>query len=242
MLLFEKKMLLIDTMKLNGFVGMFGILMNLINANLISPDTKVKMPFEESVDNNSKDDSHLRLYYKSNSPSQSISHELEHRYVKSPNYKFTQETTNFRPSSNFVQNSPFSQAANDQPNIFLDSNDKNKQTMLNLHYHGNSFPGLDSQQQANYPNARSQSSSSRKNLIKMLLMNFSPSSNSFYPQDQQLTQSQQQQQQQQQPQSRFQFNPVQFDSFSNQQTKSEDGLQYKIVHLKFKIQPQLGSK
>jgi hypothetical protein len=230
-------MLLIDTMKFNGFIGMFGILLNLINANLISPETKAKMPFEENADNNGKDDSHLRLYYKSNSPGQSISHELEHRYVKSPNYKFTEDTTNFRPGSNFVQNSAFSQAANDQPNIFLDSNDKNKQTMLNLHYHGNSFPESDPQQQANYPNMRSQASSSRKNLIKMLLMNFSPSSNSFYPQDQPLTQSQQQQ-----PQARFQFNPVQFDSFSNQQTKSQDGLQYKIVHLKFKIQPQLGSK
>ena len=232
-------MLSIDNVKLNGFIGLLCVLINLINGHIISPDTKVKSPFEENTDTNSKDDSHLRLYYKSNSPSQSISHELEHRYVKSPNYKFTQETSNFRPNSNFGQNGPFSPVVNDQPNIFLDSTDKNKQTMLNLHYHGNSFQGLDSQQQNNFPNVRSQASSSRKNLIKMLLMNFSPSSNSLYPQDQQSPLSQQQQQQ---SQSRFQLNPIQFDSFSNQQANSEDALQYKIVHLKFKIQPQLGSK
>ena len=229
----------IDISKLNGLIGLLSILVNLMNANVISPESKVKLPFEENADNNSKDDSHLRLYYKSNSPSQSISHELEHRYVKSPNYRFSQETANFPPN-----NVPFNQGANDQSNIFLDSSDnKNKQSMLNLHYHGNlanSLPMLDSQQQANYQNMRNQPSSARKNLIKMLLMNFSPSSssssNSVYSQDQQLPQ------QFQQPQSRFQFNPTQFDSFTNQQTKGDDALQYKIVHLKFKIQPQLGSR
>jgi hypothetical protein len=231
----------IDISKLNGLIGLLSILVNLMNANLISPESKVKLPFEENTDNNSKDDSHLRLYYKSNSPSQSISHELEHRYVKSPNYRFSQETTNFRPNTNFGHNAPFNQGANDQSNIFLDSSDKNKQTMLNMHYHGNlanSLPILDSQQQANYQSMRNQPSSARKNLIKMLLMNFSPSSsssNSIYSQDQQLPQ------QFQQTQSRFQFNPSQIDSFTNQQTKGDDALQYKIVHLKFKIQPQLGS-
>ena len=167
----------IDISKLNGLIGLLSILVNLMNANLISPESKVKLPFEENADNNSKDDSHLRLYYKSNSPSQSISHELEHRYVKSPNYRFSQETANFPPN-----NVPFNQGANDQSNIFLDSSDnKNKQSMLNLHYHGNlanSLPMLDSQQQANYQNMRNQPSSARKNLIKMLLMNFSPSSSS----------------------------------------------------------------
>ena len=210
-----------------------GILVNFINASLIAPETKVKLPFDENSEN--KDDSHLRLYYKSNSPSQSISHELEHRYVKSPNYRFNQDVATFRPNSN-TQNIQFSPPV-DQQSIYLDTNGKNKQTMLNLHYHGNSFQGLDSQPQMNYQNIRNQAGSSRKNLLKMLLMNFSPASNSLYSQEQQQQPLQQQQQQQ-----HFQYNPIQFDSFNNQQAKNEEGLQYKIVHLKFKIQPQLGSK
>ena len=202
---------------------------------MLTADSKsVKLPFNENTEKN--DDSHLRLYYKSNSPSQSISHELEHRFVKSPNYRFdqriNQENTNFQPKLNaefgnpsamFGQNMQFAAQPQDQQNLFLDSTGKNKQTMLNLHYHGNSFQGLDAQQMQTM---RNQPSSARKNLLKMLLMNFSPaSSNSLYPQEQLL------QQQQRQQQSRMQFNPIQ----------NEEGLQYKIVHLKFKIQPQLGS-
>lgn len=58
---------------------------------------------DDSDDNLMKkpnDDSHLRLYYKSNSPGRSVSHELEHRFIKNPIYqqynhhRLTQETNN----------------------------------------------------------------------------------------------------------------------------------------------------
>jgi hypothetical protein len=59
----------------------------------------------------------------------------------------------------------------------------------------------------------------RNNLLRMLLLNMP-------------------QQQQQQYMSRL--NPMN-SQYMSEQSKSENGLQYKIVHLKFKIEPQQGS-
>ena len=257
-------MYLVYSPNYKAYLALLATVLGLMQASL--PDNtinvankRIKSPFDESVEKN--DDSHLRLYYKSNSPSQSISHELEHRFVKSPNYRYEsqqQGAGNFQSKLDFaappapfapLNNMQFVQPAAEQQNLFLDANGKNKQTLLNLHYHGNSFQGLgDMQQQMmNFQNIRNQQqqqqqqpNTARKNLLKMLLMNFSPatSNSMMYPQDQLF-----QQQPQQQQQSRMQFNPMQQfgDSFGNRQAKMDDGLQYKIVHLKFKIQPQLGS-
>lgn len=55
---------------------------------------------DDSLMKKPNDDSHLRLYYKSNSPGRSVSHELEHRFIKNPVYqqynhhRLTQETNN----------------------------------------------------------------------------------------------------------------------------------------------------
>ena len=47
-----------------------------------------------SVNLRKNDDSHLRLYYKSNLPGHTISHELEHRLIKNPNYQLNDRVNN----------------------------------------------------------------------------------------------------------------------------------------------------
>lgn len=216
-------------------------------------------PFDESSEISRKnDDAHLRLYYKSNSPGRSVSHELEHRFVKNPafqyNQRLRQEANGFQPKfntqldlnyydprNNLLSNLPLNQNLNNNQNMFYDAN-KNKQTMFNLHYHGNSLDGLDSgyvtqqqqqqQQDAQLNGVQNQQKNLKANLLKMLLLN-------------QQIQRQQQQQQQQHQQSlmqQSQLHQPQFEQFNNDQSKNENGLQYKIVHLKFKIEPQYGSK
>jgi hypothetical protein len=95
-----------------------------------------------NVVSNKNDGSHLRLYYKSNSPDRSISHELEHRLVKNPTYQFNsgrvQQIDDFNSPlfKNNFQNDQLQGIANTvRPDLY----NKNKQTLLNLHYHGNSL-------------------------------------------------------------------------------------------------------
>jgi len=95
-----------------------------------------------NVANTKNDGSHIRLYYKSNSPDRSISHELEHRLVKNPTYQFNtgraQQTDDFNLPlyKNSLQNDQIQGIANTmRPELY----NKNKQTLLNLHYHGNSL-------------------------------------------------------------------------------------------------------
>jgi hypothetical protein len=108
------------------------------------------------------DDAHLRLFYKSNAPGQTVSHELEHRFVKNPNFQYNERLrqdvlNNNDLSSNPNRYSPYLSAQ--QPLVYslnspavysddLDANSNNnnnnlnsrdKQTTLNLHYHGNSL-------------------------------------------------------------------------------------------------------
>jgi hypothetical protein len=104
---------------------------------------------------------HLRLFYKSNSPVREVSNELEHRF-------FNNYPSQSRYESNIGQNSYYGQNyGNNNPyevqlqqfqqqyqlpqgfrrqamNIAstLDNQDRNRHTMLNLHYHGNSVDGL----------------------------------------------------------------------------------------------------
>lgn len=141
------------------------------HGSLLSAENLVKRPLDQARASanggyddpaetlRKNDDSHLRLYYKSNSPGRTISHELEHRFIKNPNnyqynHRLSQEmVNNFQPAlqsspqfdnlNNFIDPRQFllnqANMMPQQPNIYAD---RNKQTMLNLHYHGNSLDGL----------------------------------------------------------------------------------------------------
>lgn len=82
-----------------------------------SASTNSQDPNDEAIKKSVNDDSHLRLYYKVNSPGRSVSQELEHRIVKNPNYqqynhhRYVQETNNnnlngfnyYQPDQQFQQ-------------------------------------------------------------------------------------------------------------------------------------------
>jgi hypothetical protein len=90
---------------------------------------------------------------------------------------------------------------------------------------------------------QNQQSSARNNLLRMLLLN----GDATFLQQQQLQHQQQLQQQQQQlllqqPFGHQNFRQTPFNQpYLNDQGKNDNGIQYKIVHLKFKIEPQQGS-
>lgn len=86
-----------------------------------SASTNNQDPNDEGIKKSVNDDSHLRLYYKVNSPGRSVSQELEHRIVKNPNYqqynhhRYIQETNNnnnlngynyYQPDQQYQQQSP----------------------------------------------------------------------------------------------------------------------------------------
>lgn len=108
------------------------------------------LPYDDisgSDNDKNDDDSHIRLYYKSNSPNQYISQELEHRFSKNSNYPYNQRL-NLQPKlsnqfdlNNYYRNYPYNQLPSAQ-SYFMDNNNKNKHTMLNLHYHGNTVDGI----------------------------------------------------------------------------------------------------
>lgn len=65
------------------------VLMGKRSGGQASPSSPVSEDTEEALKktNNNNDDSHLRLYYKANSPGRTVSHELEHRLIKNPAYQ-----------------------------------------------------------------------------------------------------------------------------------------------------------
>lgn len=176
------------------------------------------------------DDSHLRLFYKSNSPDRSISHEMEHRLLKNPNIQYVnriQPESNFQAkflpqyTMNYLDPRIFS--AFKPNNDLIQAANRNKQTLLNLHYHGNSIPGLDSTLNKISDNQNAQESEMQQqrkfqaaNLLKMLLLNFYPSQKMFsLP--------------------RY-VNQARYEPFP-----PKNDLQYKVLNLKLKIQPEQGS-
>lgn len=189
--------------------------------------------------------SHFRLYYKSNSPGRSIKHELEHRFYKNPSYLSQNEQTpqymyqeklNQMPYLNGIQ--AVSSYSNVFPNVnelkmptnlyasqYNPSNDQS--TMLNLHYHDN--------------------------------IDYDNNQNSF-DYNQMLQQQQQQHQlrlnlerqksleqyQQSRRNNLLKMMLMDFAPKTPQQSpvtrNLDNGIQYKIVNLRFKIEPQYGSK
>ena len=116
---------------------------NLENENQESLVNVDKRSLDSSnVATNKNDGSHIRLYYKSNSPDRSISHELEHRSVKPPPYHPNNRRAHHIPDlnsplykNNFQSDQLQTIANTGRPGLY----NKNKQTLLNLHYHGNSL-------------------------------------------------------------------------------------------------------
>lgn len=109
------------------------------------------------------DGAHFRLFYKSNTPERSISHQLEHRYFKNPNAN-NYYSNGAGPSQYFVNPNQYNNngfALNNQfmwpvnrmvnnpmsfkPKSYLNPESKNRQTMLNIHYHGQNLEDLDGQ-------------------------------------------------------------------------------------------------
>ena len=97
------------------------------------------------------DNAHFSLFYKSNSPGQLVTHELEHRFRKNPSNVFSSNPYLTRSSSlqnydrpnnldsssslrylpnNNINNLPYKMMNNQR-------NDKNRQTLFNIHYHDN---------------------------------------------------------------------------------------------------------
>jgi hypothetical protein len=117
-----------------GRMNREGLTSTVIKTQQLSDDDPRKISSDLFQDDQSlsdeerkNDDTHFRLYYKSNSPGRSLSHELEHRYLKNPNALFQQR---------FQENSPFLNI--NEPNYAYE---KNKQTLLNLQYHSNPDTG-----------------------------------------------------------------------------------------------------
>ncbi|CAF1028254.1 unnamed protein product [Brachionus calyciflorus] len=225
----------------------------LISAGILSHENIVKRPLDTQTSNTfedeslrKNDDAHLRLFYKSNSQGRSVSHELEHRLVKNPEFQFNQRPLQqqqqqqlqqpqqqipYQPKFNTQFDLNYFDPRNSLPltynqNMPIDQN-KNRQTLFNLHYHGNSLGGLDNsfnqlaqvqQQQQQQLQQQQQEEMQRKaqraNLLRMLLLNMSPNQQQMAPMPQPVPQFEQPQQ-------------------------SKNDLQYKIVHLKFKIEPQM---
>ena len=151
-----------------------------------SPDLSTS--FDDIENDRKVDDSHFRLYYKSNSPGRSLSHELEHRYFKNPSNSI---------KNRYQEASPYQTRLN--PFLLQDN-----KMYANYGYNKNNY-------QSAYQDQQQQQKMFRNSILKMLLMN--------------IAQNQQRQRQQQQ------INRL----------NNNNGLQYKIVHLKFKMEPQHGS-
>ena len=103
---------------------------------VVNPDLTTSFADDTSSSNeNRNDDTHFRLYYKSNSPGRSLSHELEHRYYKNPNNLL--QTQRFQQPTYQDKLNAFFDSLEQVKNNYANNFNKNKQTTLNLHYHGN---------------------------------------------------------------------------------------------------------
>lgn len=208
----------------NG-INLNGLSSTLIKSQQIeegSTNQQGQFPADTSAEKN--DDSHFRLFYKSNSPGRSVKHEMEHRFYKNPiRQQPKQDNFNQFFSMNSLQQQPsqfFSYSSNvpNQNDLTTD-----KSTMLNLHYHDNS----DSQN--NNFNLNQLLQQQQQQLLKL-----------------QLQQKQQQLEQQQQAR-KNQLMKIMLANYNSQKqaqlnAKQNNGVQYKIVNLKFRIEPQQGSK
>lgn len=91
-----------------------------------SPQASSSSPSEDTEEalKKNNDDSHLRLYYKANSPGRSVSHELEHRLIKNPAYqqynhhRLVQESNNNMNNAGFFVNSQYMPLPNQYPNAY----------------------------------------------------------------------------------------------------------------------------
>ena len=115
---------------------------NMIDSGVDSSLQSLNDPLSNENDRKN-DNSHFALYYKSNSPGRLVTSELEHRFRKNPNfyspnayYMKVNSLQNFdaNPDSSlkYVSNNVPYQSSNNARN-----NLKNRQTMLNIHYHDN---------------------------------------------------------------------------------------------------------
>ncbi len=163
-----------------------------------SPDLSTS--FDDIENDRKVDDSHFRLYYKSNSPGRSLSHELEHRYFKNPSNSL---------KNRYQEASPYQARLN--PFLLQDN-----KMYANYGYNKNNYQSA-YQDQHQQQQQQQQQKMFRNSILKMLLMN--------------IAQNQQRQRQQQQ------INRLN----NNNNNNNNNGLQYKIVHLKFKMEPQHGS-
>lgn len=220
-----------------------------------SPSNLENPSFGNGNNGKNQDNGHFRLFYKSNSPGRSIKHQMEHTFYKNPNILNQQQIRPQSPQNRF--NGFFNSLNNIQPvqpvqpvnqqanyasvfgNAQYDPNNNGRTTMFNLHYHdggssddssssnnnnyNNQLLRLQQQQQfkmkqqqqlEQYQQMQQQQQARKNNLMKMMLMNFASSSS-------------------QQSQNSNDNN------YQKPQTNS-NGLQYKIVNLKFKIEPQQG--
>lgn len=106
----------------------------------VNPDLTTSYVDESSAPKND-DSAHFRLYYKSDSPGRSLSHELEHRYIKNPMQRQHYQPSSYQDKLNSFFDSLEQANKLSYSNDFNNNNKKNKKTTLNLHYHGNSDLG-----------------------------------------------------------------------------------------------------
>ena len=116
--------------------------------------------FDEDLINEKRqrnDGSHFRLFYKSNTPERSISHQLEHRYFKNPNSNLYTNGLNVpalnqyftNPSQyngGFAFNDRYAwplNKMNPRQKSYSNLENKSRQTMLNIHYHGQNTEDFD---------------------------------------------------------------------------------------------------
>ncbi len=202
---------------------------------------------ENQLDN---DDAHFRLYYKSNSPGRSVKHELEHRFYKNPNFLALNQEEASAPMPQFFYQTlptempaavPSYQAAQYAPNA-----DNQQSAMLNLHYHDNGdFASQQLLQQQQQVQQQLQQQMSYNQFVQ-------PSQEQQQEQQLRFNVEKQRSFEQFQQSRRDQLLKLMLMNFMQKASpvaatvplasSLDNGVQYKIVNLKFRIEPQHGSK
>jgi len=220
-----------DGVSVTGRLSHDGLSSTVIKTQQMNSLDQNRQPNSQPRTYNAKNDnSHFRLFYKSNSPGRSIKHEMEHRFYKNPNFQMNPPQqpqylpNGYNPFLNMLNENSYPQnTQNIGQNI---GQDNDMSTMLNLHYHDNpdyanansNFNQLLKQQQLQIQRQKQQQQREqyqqmhKKNLLKMMLSNFvsAQASNNQYKQ-------------------------------ANEPNRNaNNGVQYKIVNLKFRIEPQHG--
>jgi hypothetical protein len=207
-------------------------LINLVKTNTI-PQTQASQFVDDNDTNHKNDNAHFRLFYKANSPTRTVSHAMEHRYVKHPDYTSQQQNLNqFKQQQlqrDYLQRMNNLFANNQNQN----SDENNKNIVFNMQYHkfapstqslaGNSLPYQT--YSYNYPQQQQQQQSSyHNNILKMLLNNFAANSQNIHNNNNNNNRI---------------LSPQLLSTTG--QSMNPNSLNYKIVHLKFKMEPQVGS-